>query len=986
MGEVHDLFSSFNAGELSPRLASRVDFAKFKSGLAEMTNFIPLSEGGAMRRSGSRYIADATTSTVRSRLKRFEFSTTQAYVIEMGNQVFKFFRNQGSIVSQDITASIANGTFDSDISSWDDVSAGGGSRAWNATGRMDLIFSTTEGHAEQEVTNALAAEHIVKFRVYGAPGDSVILQIGTATGGTQIKSFTAFVGFHTIAFTATAANFFLQFKGNSSKTVQVDDVSLIDDTAISLVTPYLEADLPTVEGPQSADILYLFHADHPAYKLERRGHTTWSLVEVNWIDGPYGDINSTSTTLTPSAISGKSINITASSIIGINGDQGFLSTDIGRLVRINNPVTGTDWGYARIVSITSTTIAVADVGRSFGTATANVNWKLGAWSETTGYPSVAGFFEQRMFIANTANQPQTFWASQSADFENHTPDSAPVVKQGSVTAVGNDGGGNARFTTSSPHDLTTGQKITHTGMSDSVYNVTDTDITVVDSTKYDVAVSFTATDTGSYAVENEFDGTVEDDDALDFTISADDVNAIFWISAGEDTLAIGTAGGEWVPSSVGAVLTPSDIAVRRQVTSKSAQIQPVRIDNVVLFVQRAKRKIREFGFAFEIDGFQSVDMTRLAQHITRPGIVEMAFAEEPESQVFAVREDGKLLSMTFRRKEDVVGWSRFVLGGQFAGGNAVTATDISFTLPDTIESVALEFGKYKVGDILLISGTALNDFSDIGLLTIESVADDGSSITTVEQTVTTEDAGASMTLIAMSDSVVESVVSIPGTNGSGQVQDSTGRDEVWITVKRTVNGATVRFIEMFERSFEDDGSDQGDDQEDAYYSDSLLTYDSTSTTTITGLTHLEGETVKILADGATHDDKVVSSGSITLDIAAKVVQVGLGYLHRLETLRLEGGNPVGTAIGKIKRIDFITFVILNAQTLRWGPNLDNMVKVDFREVEDAMDSASQLFTGNFSKEFDGDWDRDPRIFIENDDPTSFTLLALSPEIRLNPIK
>ncbi len=917
MPEAHDLFTSFNAGELSPRISSRVDFQKFKSGLSELVNMVPLPEGGISRRAGTRYVGSTKTSTVKSRLKEFEFSTTQAYILDFGDQNIQFYRNQARINAGNITASITNGTFNSDISSWTDKSVGGGSIAWNSTEQsMNLVYSTTEGHAEQQVTNALAVEHTLRFRVKGAAGNSVLLRVGTSTGGNEIvDDFIAFTGWHTYSFTATAADFFVQFIGNSEKTMEIDDVSLIDNAAIELTTPYAEADLGLIEGPQSADVLYLFHKDYPTYKLERRGHTTWSLVQVAWWDGPYEGVNSTSTTMTPSATTGKGITVTASSITGVNGGLGFQTTDVGRLIRIDNPASGVDWGFGVIVGRSSTTVVTVDVDRDFATTNADTNWALGSWSDTTGHPSVGAFFEQRLFVANNGNSPQTFWASQTADFENFGPDSDPVT-------------------------------------------------------------------------DGIFDGSVEDDDSFDFTISADDVNAIFWMSAGEDTLAIGTAGGEWVPSSTGSVLTPSDISVKRQVTTKAAQIQPVRVDNVVLFVQRAKRKIMEFGFAFETDGFQSVDMTRLAQHITIPAVDVIKYAEEPESQVWALLSNGNLASMTFRRQEDVVGWARQTIGGQFAGGKTLTASDISFTAAgDTIGSVAKEFDGYEAGDILFIDGSVSNDYGDIGLVTISEVSDDKGTITISENVLVDETAGASITITAMSNPVVESIAVIPGNDGAGQVQDSTARDEVWMIVKRTIGGATVRYIEVIEKAFENPGiGEEGDDQEDAYYADSMITYDSTSTSTITGLTHLEGETVKILADGGTHADKTVASGQITLDEAASVVQVGLGYSHRIKTLRLEGGNPAGTAVGKTKRIDGVTFVLLNSQTLRWGPVDTNMFETDFREVTDPMDYATPYFTGDYYTEFDGEWDSDPRIIIEHDDPTPFTLLTMAPELRINAIK
>ena len=637
-----------NTGELTPRLAARVDFNKYQSGVETMENLTPLPEGGAMRRSGTRYVtATKTGATIKSRLKKFEFSTTQNYILEMGNYYMRFYRDQGQITVPNITASITNGTFPSGIGSWTDRSGSGSSIAHDSTNdRLSLVSNgTTTASAEQAVTNSSAIEHVLQFQVIGAPGDYAFLRIGTSSEGIQIvNDFIAEVGYHCYSFTATAANFYLQFLSEQAKTVQIDNVVLLDNAPVELVTPYAEADLYQIEGPQSADILYMFHQSYPTYRLERRGHTTWSLIEVPWQDGPWLSTNDTTTTLTASAATGLGVTITASSTNGINGGSGFLSSDIGRAIRITDETT-INWGWGVITAVGGTTSVTVDVERTFSVTTAETDWRLGSWSGTTGYPSTGAFFEQRLYVAGNTDQPQTFWASQTGNFEVHSPDSDPTV--------------------------------------------------------------------------GTFDGTVQDDDALDFTISADNVNAIRWMSAGEDTLSIGTTGGEWVPSSTGAVITPSDITVRRQTTHGSAQVVPVRVDNIVLFVQRAKRKIREFGFTFETDGYRAFDMTRLAQHITIGGIVEMDHAEEPDAQVWVVRGDGQLPAMTFRRQEDVVGWARHIIGGSFGSG----------------------------------------------------------------------------------DSVVESVAVIAGANGAGQNHDSTSRDEVWIQVKRTINSATVRYIEGRNVSF-----------------------------------------------------------------------------------------------------------------------------------------------------------------------------------------
>ena len=383
-----------------------------------------------MRRSGTRYVAEVKSSSVKGRLKNFQFSVTQAYMLELGALIMRFYRHQGQITVADTDASVTNGAFPSNITDWDDRSTGAGSIAHDATNLdLDLIpggtGATDIGWAEQDITTTNTnTEHVLKFRVKGAPGDRIEFQVGTAASGAQtLSAVEKEVGYHCVAFTPTTSPFYIQFRNLGSfrnKTVSVDDVSLIDNSAVEVDTPWPEADLYTVEGPQSADVLYSFHGSYPTHKLLRFGHTTWSLVEVAWEDGPYLDENTSTTTLLPSAATGLAINLTISSIAGVNDGRGWLSTDIGRLVRYKKSAA---WGYAVIVSITSTTVAVADVRKAFeATPTAQTTFRLGAWSETTGYAQVAEFFEQRLYVAATNNQPQTLWASQTADFENHKPD------------------------------------------------------------------------------------------------------------------------------------------------------------------------------------------------------------------------------------------------------------------------------------------------------------------------------------------------------------------------------------------------------------------------------------------------------------------------------------------------------------------------------------------------------------------------------------
>jgi hypothetical protein len=215
--------------------------------------------------------------------------------------------------------------------------------------------------------------------------------------------------------------------------------------------------------------------------------------------------------------------------------------------------------------------------------------------------------------------------------------------------------------------------------------------------------------------------------------------------------------------------------------------------------------------------------------------------------------------------------------------------------------------------------------------------------------------------------VVESVAAIPSADGT--------RDELWMIVSRTIDGATKRYVEYMTKLFE-----EGDDQEDAFFVDCGATYDGVAATTITGLDHLEGETVKVLADGATHPDRTVASGSITLQRSASKVHVGLGYQRRGQTLRVEAGAADGTAQGKTKRIHRVTFRLHNTLGLKYGPSFDKLSPLIDRSTADALGQAVPLFSGDRSATFEGGYDTDAYICWQQDDPLPSTILAVMPQL------
>jgi hypothetical protein len=673
MARVAAQLSNFTAGELSPRLDGRNDLAKYSAGCATVENMVIYPHGAAARRPGTTFIAEVKSSAAKTRIIPFEFSTTQTYILELGNQYIRFYRDNGQILS----------------------------------------------------------------------------------GGSPYE----------------------------------------------ISTPYLTAELFDIKFAQSADVMYITHPNHKTRKLSRTGHTSWTLSEVDFTNGPYLDTNTSTTTFTTSAHTvGTGRTLTASAITGINNDTGFQTTDVGRLVRFRD-------GYGEITARADTLNVTIEILVDMGSTSASTDWNLGAFSDTTGHPSCVSFFEQRLVFAATLSQPQTVFFSKSGDYEN---------------------------------------------------------------------------------MDANIGGTVADDDAIIYTIASNQVNAIRFMAAGR-TLIIGTAGGEFTVSGGGDndAVTPTNILIKKQSNHGAANIDAVAVANATLFVQRAKRKIRELAYNFDVDGYIAPDLTILAEHVTDGGIVEMAYQEEPLAIIWCVRNDGELVALTYQREQQVVAWHRHVFGGAFGSGNAVC----------------------------------------------------------------------------------ESVAVIP-------TEDS--EYELYMIIKRTINGATKRYVEYL-NTFDFDETDNTSFN----FLDSQLSYSGSPATTISGLSHLEGLTVSILADGATHPDKTVSSGSITLDRSASDVKIGLGYTSLLKTMRIDAGAQNGTSQAKTKRIYEVTARLYESVGVEIGPDLDNMERVPFRKSSDPMDQGIPPFTGDKEVEFRGNYDTDGFMIVRQTQPLPLTILSLYPRLVTN---
>ena len=210
------------------------------------------------------------------------------------------------------------------------------------------------------------------------------------------------------------------------------------------------------------------------------------------------------------------------------------------------------------------------------------------------------------------------------------------------------------------------------------------------------------------------------------------------------------------------------------------------------------------------------------------------------------------------------------------------------------------------------------------------------------------------------------------------VIEENNEDRVYVTVKRTINGVTKRFIECF-------ASREFTDQLDGVFLDSSLSYDgrptNTKAKTLTGLEHLNGMKVRVIADGAVQPDMEVKDGSVTLNQEALVVHVGLPYVSEMETLRMVG--PDASIFGRKAICRSVGILCRDTRSVKAGTEWDQLYEVKMRSNERYGDPI-KMRTGWFDLGVSTTWTKDCHICIQQKDPLPITILSLVPNIEVGP--
>lgn len=656
-----------------------------------------------------------------------------------------------------------------------------------------------------------------------------------------------------------------------------------------IASPYSDTELRDIHVAQVNDEMRFVHPSHPPYVLRRLSDTNWTFAEIAYTQPPVRDENLDETmTITPSATTGTGITLTAT---GFTFDEDVA----GGYYRI---------GYAREDAYTNMSIDVSLNNTGSTPIKVKGDWEV----YTTGFWKGTLTLQKR--IAGGAWQNLRSWSS--VNDRNFSADGTVLEDDVELRlfvsglSAGTNNGARAVLEVVNAEDYGV-VKVTSvvaggvTATADVVVDLADTtptfkwaegawspargfprSITLHQSRMFfggneAQAQTIWASDIDGYDRFTEED--IQDSDSFRLTIGSREYNAIQWLSGSSKNLLIGTTGGEYSLSSgdEANILTATSARYEPESELGSEHIQPQKANSVVLFVQRGGRDVSEIVYSFEQDGFVNTNLTDLSEHITAGQIKEIAYQKHRDQILWCITGDGKLIGLTYDRKQEVVGWHRHETQGDF-------------------ESVAV-------------------------------------------------------------------------------ISSGDEEEEIWFSVKRTLNGGVVRTIERF---YPDMWRlhEAASDPTNLFYVDCGVISEGSAQTTVS-VAHLENEIVSVLEDGSVAPNTEVTSGSVALVNPADVAIVGLPYESIIEPLSIEVNQQDGTSQGRQKRVHKVWIKLFQSGVFKIAHSTTGAYDTVYaRDTDDLMDAPIPLYSSRIAAAVPSRWNQSATVAVKQDKPLPLTILSI----------
>lgn len=932
---------SFAGGEISPALYGRVDTVKYATGLRRCRNFFVMRHGGIASRPGTTFVGEVSDSTKTVRLIPFVFNADQTYVLEFGSQYMRVIRNgqQVTNTAQNI-AGITNAN------------------------PCVITYSGSDTYANDD-----------EVYVSGITG-----AIGNYLNGRNFKIANVNTGTNTFSLkymdgTAVNSTSFGAY-GSGGSVAEI----------YTIATPYLEADLSTLQFVQSADIITIVHPNYAPRELSRAGHTSWTLSTITFAPEQVGPTDIAFSSIAAGAIQHR-YKVTA--VAAETYEESLVGTYLGKTitgVTQANPgvVTSAGHGFANgdevlisgiagMTQLNGNTYRVANVTAN----TFELQTTAGVNVDTSAYGAYVsgGTAARTMFVgaAPTSADPHTISWTAAANAVEYN-----VYKElnGVFGFIGIAGSTSFSDVGTAPDTTDTPPRERNPFSGSDNYPSTATYIQqrlTLANTNNNPETVYTSR-TGQFH-NFTVSSPLQDDDAVTFTMTGRQVNEIrHLLDLGK--LIVLTSGGEWaVEGNAAGIITPSEVNMKQYSYNGSSTLQPIIIGGNALYVQARGSLIRDLVFDYQVDGYRGNDLTIFSAHLVDGyTISDWAYQQIPHSVVWAVRNDGILLGLTYVREQEMIAWHRHDFDGTVE--NVVSVPEgnedaVYLVIKRTINSRTVRYIE-RMNQRRVAAG--LDDIVDFKGVDC-SLSYDGRNTNT----------GHTMTLSGGTNWTYDETLTL--TSSSVYFSAAEVGNQIQLTGS---DGTLIRFtIEGYSSTTVVTG--RAHKTVPVGMRNTAIAVWIRAVETFSGLWHLEGKSVSILGDGFvvanpnndSYNIATVTNGAITMDKPYGVVHVGLPITCDVETLDIDTWQGE-TLLDKKIRINKLTVLLESSRGLWAGseiPDSDSDLS-DLNELKirssESYDDPVDLKTGSVEVIIGTQWSDGGRVFLRQTDPLPLTILSIAP--------
>ena len=456
---------------------------------------------------------------------------------------------------------------------------------------------------------------------------------------------------------------------------------------------------------------------------------------------------------------------------------------------------------------------------------------------------------------------------------------------------------------------------------------------------------------------------IRDDDRIEFRVAAREANTIRHIVPLTNLLML-TGSAEWRVTSVNSdAITPTSISVKPQSYVGANNAQPVIVNNSMVYAASRGGHVRELGYNWQANGFITGDVSIRAAHLfDNFEIVDIGMAKAPLPVVWFVNNQGLLLGLTYVPEQQIGAWHQHDTDGLFESVAVVSegADDVVYcVIKRTINGASKRYIERMGTRIYATQRDSF--FVDSGSTYDGTNTDTNQTVTISGGTNYTR--GESVT-VTTNYNLFQAPPSVADVDDAIVIVDGTDTYRCVIISTTSATVATAKLERDLPAPLRNTG----------------LTSYEVARNTISNLNYLEGKTVSILADGAVHPQRVVSSGTIVLERAASVAHIGLQYNSDLQSLPL-ALQVEAFGQGRVKNINHVWLRVLESSGIFAGPSPDKLIEAKQRTTE-PYGEPPRLKTQDIKIMLTPTWQDNGQLFVRQTDPLPLTVVALTLEVAI----